>query len=165
MATKDEGSDKVIKTDRLEVRGKTLVFDNTIIQTINVSSIELGELKKAVPKFLWGLLIFGGLLFIWDSDFIGLSVVIWIIAGGLYYNMYNDKEFGLIIRLNSGFTQLIKSENQEFLKNVAIVLKNIMDGEDGQSITFNLDQRTIVDNVSGSTIVVGNATGDIVNRV
>ena len=165
MVAKNEGSDKVIKTERLEVRGKTLVFDNTIIQTINVSSIELGELKKALPKFIWGMLILGGLLFIWDSDVRGLSIVIWIIAGALYYNWYNDKEFGLIIRLNSGFTQLIKSENQEFLKNVAIVLKNIMDGKDEQSITFNLDQRTIVDNVSGSTVVVGNATGDIVNRV
>jgi hypothetical protein len=60
---------------------------------------------------------------------------------------------------------LIQSENADFLKEVLLVLKNIMDSEENKSITFNLDKRTIVDNVSGSTIVLGNATGDIVNRV
>ena len=35
-----------------------------------------------------------------------------------------------------------------------------MDNEEEGSVTFNFDQRKIVDNVTGSTVVVGNATDD-----
>jgi hypothetical protein len=77
----------------------------------------------------------------------------------------SDKEYGLIIRLNSGFTQLVISRDIDFLKNIATVLQSVMNSEKEASLTFNLDQRTIVDNVSGSTVVMGNAKGDVVNRV
>lgn len=165
MATKEESKDKIITTSLLEVRGKTLVFDNTILQIPNISSIEIGELKKPFPPYIWWMAGISVFIFLFADDYAVIALILLGIAGKLAYDWYNYHVFGIIIRLNSGLATLIQSQNADFLKEVALVMKNIMDSEQEKSITFNLDKRTIIDNVSGSTVVVGNATGDIVNRV
>jgi hypothetical protein len=165
MATKNESNDKVITTAQLEVRGKTLVFDNTILQIPNISSIEIGELKKPFPQYIFWLVGASMLTFFFADDYWVIALILLGVAGKLTNDWVTYHVFGLIIRSNSGIATLIQNKNVDFLKDVALVLKNIMDSEEEKSVTFNLDKRTIVDNVSGSTVVLGNATGDIVNRV
>jgi Sec-independent protein translocase protein TatA len=165
VTTRNKDNEKIINTARLEVRGKTLVFDNTIIQIPNISMIEIGELKTQFPHYVWLILIVGGGIYYSYLDTTWFAIIVLGIVGKIIYDWYAHHEFGLIIRLNSGLAELIQSPNAEFLKEVALILKNIMDNEEEKSITFNLDKRTIIDNVSGSTVVLGNATGDIVNRV
>ena len=46
MKTENKGNSNVITTDRLEVRGKTIVFDNTVMQISNISAVEVGEFEK-----------------------------------------------------------------------------------------------------------------------
>ncbi len=165
MKTENKRNNNVITTDRLEVRGKTIVFDNTVIQISNVSAVEVGEFEKNFPQIIWWLAIGGVLIFAFVRDLWFISLILLGIAGILLYMWFNYHMFGLIIRLNSGDTKLIKSQDVDFLKDVVFVLRNIMDSEEDRSITFNLDQRTIVDNVSGSNVVLGDVVGDVVNRL
>ncbi len=165
MKTENKSSNNVITTERLEVRGKTIVFDNTVMQIPNISVVEIGKFEKAFPQIVWFLIIGGLLIFVFARDLWFIALIFLGIAGILLYGWFNYNMFGLIIRLNSGDTKLIKSQDVDFLKDVVFVLRNIMDSEEDRSITFNLDQRTIVDNVSGSNVVLGNVGGDVVNRL
>lgn len=162
--TENEDGDKgSLDIPRIEVRGKTLVFDNSIYQISNISAVEVGTIKKPIPWLFWVILFFAGVLYL--TEYRVESVVALVAAAGTVYYWANQKEYGLIIRLNSGLTNLIVSSDLDFLRSIAVVLQNVMNSEADKSLTFNLDQRTIVDNVSGSTVVLGNTTGDIVNRV
>ena len=171
MADKSKNNDQKrdLNTARLEVRGKTLVFDNAIYQIPNISAIEVGSTTRRVPTLFWFLLVVGaGLAFVsLDGGVSPLPGLVTLVAAALIFAWYwgDRKIHGLIIRLNSGFTEVIISKQLQFLKDVAIVLREIMDGEQDRSITFNLDNRTIVDNVSDSAVIVGDAKGDVVNRV
>ena len=120
---------------------------------------------KKIPSDHLVVSDWGGNFFVFVRDFWFISLILLGVAGILLYMWFNYHMFGLIIRLNSGDTKLIKSQDSDFLKDVVFVLRNIMDSEEDRSITFNLDQRTIVDNVSGSNVVLGNVGGDVVNRL
>lgn len=126
--------------------------------------LKLVSLKK-IPSDHLVVSDWGGNFFVFVRDFWFISLILLGVAGILLYMWFNYHMFGLIIRLNSGDTKLIKSQDSDFLKDVVFVLRNIMDSEEDRSITFNLDQRTIVDNVSGSNVVLGNVGGDVVNRL
>ena len=141
-----------------------MIFNNTIYQISNISAIEAGEVYNPLYTYALNLglaSIFAILLGFGEYGVLGL-----VLAVVLYVFFYFTREYGLIIRLNSGFTQLIKNKDLEFIKDVALVIQSIMDNEEEErSITFYLDKRQIVDNVSKSNIVLGSVGGDIINRV
>ncbi|MDW8300292.1 MAG: hypothetical protein RML95_13245, partial [Anaerolineae bacterium] len=74
---------------------------------------------------------------------------------------------GLRFVTNSGESALIVSQDVEFLKQVALVIHNIMNEEMVKDINFNFDQRTIVEvgDMQSSAVVVGEIHGDLVNKV
>jgi hypothetical protein len=163
MAEQNSGNKKVIRTSRIEVRGRTLVFDNFVYQIPNISVIEVGQLEKSIPLVFWLILLAAGAGLL--LDYIGIFLLGLVVAGTMLYIWRESKEYGLIIRSNSGFTHLIRSKDLDFVKDVAVVLRNIMDGEGVESYTINLKTHQVIDNVAGSTIVMGDSTGDIVNRI
>ena len=161
-----------LETGRIRIIGKTLVFDNSIYQIPNISSVEVGMIIKPVPWLFWVLLVIGVLLtvpILIFHDLLGDSPWGFVALGlaGLVYVIYwaNRKVHGLLIRLNSGLATLIVSDELSFLKDVATVIRNVMDGNEPKSLTLNLDKRTIIDNVSGSALVLGDSIGDVINRV
>jgi hypothetical protein len=79
-------------------------------------------------------------------------------------NLRNEK-YGLQIVLNAGLVTVLVSDYMDFLVTVAITLVNIMNEVEERSITFNFDQRKIVENTSGSTVVMGNVKGSVVSNV
>jgi len=155
---------KALKTNRIEVRGKTLVFDNSIYQITNISSIEVGSSTKPIPRYFWLLLVACvGALYLENSNW--SLIAIFVTSGAFLIYWINRKVHGMLIRMNSGYTKIILSRDFGLLKSVATGLQAIMDDEskDG-SITFNLDQRTMMDHVSGSVIALKDVAGDIVNE-
>ena len=159
---------KSLKTPLLEVRGKTLIFDNSIFQIPNISALEVGKISKPIPRFFWVLLVFsfGAMAAGLEEEmFFAAGVGGFILTGIVGFSWAFRVEYGLIVRLNSGYTHLLVSKELDFLKTVAAVLQNVMNNEQERSLTINLDKRTIIDNVSNSNVVAGNSSGDIVNRV
>jgi hypothetical protein len=161
-------SEKVIKTDLLKVEGKTMVFGNTIYQIPNISQVSVIDLTttKAIPWYFWVLLVIGfGFLI---TEYFLFAILSFGIAGMIFYfytkNLRNEK-YGLQIVLNAGLVTVLVSDYMDFLVTVAITLVNIMNEVEERSITFNFDQRKIVENTSGSTVVMGNVKGSVVSNV
>lgn len=156
-----------IETDKIEIRGKTLVFHNSIFQIPNITGIIAGSTTKPIPSYIWPILIVGGILLLIDGVSRLIGFLLLALAVGLFVFYWRHRKIhGLLIVLNSGYEQLIESQDLPFLKDVATVIREIMDSESmKESITFNLDQRTIIDNVTESPIVLGNVGGNVVNRI
>ncbi len=167
---------KEIDIDTLKVRGKTLIFGNSIFYIPNISRIDVHDLsienEKSLPWYFWLLLITSFLLyFVFEQAL--LSVVFIALMGLILYNyLLKDRQFrnryGLGITLNSGSSTTMISPYLDFVKEVAVVLYNIMNSEEDKSINFHFDERKIVEiggDVSGSTVVSGHVAGDIVNSI
>lgn len=158
----------LIKTDLLKVEGKTMIFGNTIYQISNISQISVIDLTttKAIPWYFWVLLVVGAgsLMF---QKFL-FAILLFGIAGVVFYfytkNSRKEK-YGLQIVLNAGLVTVLVSDYMDFLVTVAVTLANIMNEVTERSVTFNFDQRKIVDNTSGSTVVLGNVSGSVVNSI
>lgn len=164
---------KEIKTDLLKVRDRTLVFNNSIYQIANISAVHVLDLSttKPIPRYFLLILIAGlGLLAAEDLAFIGVLVL--GLLAFLFYRYWKDKldaAYGLMIVVNAGIeaSPILVSTSSKFLKEIALTLLNIINSDEGGSVTFNFDHRRIidVDNMSGSTFVGGSVSGDIVNNV
>lgn len=164
---------KELDIDTLKVRGKTLIFGNSIFYIPNISRIDVHDLsiEKSLPWYFWLLLITSFLLyFVFEQAL--LSVVSMALMGLILYNYLKDRQFhnryGLGITLNSGSSTTMISPYLDFVKEVALVLYNIMNSEEDKSINFHFDERKIVEiggDVSGSTVVSGHVAGDIVNSI
>lgn len=93
-----------------------------------------------------------------------LFIMRWL--GGYFYSKNRHQaRYGMQIILNAGLVSVFVSNDREFLIRVALTLIDIMNGQEQRPITFNFDQRNIVDNASGSVVSFGNVGGDIVNNV
>lgn len=172
-------SDKIneIQTSIIKVRGKTLIFANSIYQIPNISSLELVDLStvKPMPKYFLWLLIAGLiLLFVPNAGLTVLGVVILCVLGWRFYSFQQNKQrtrYGLSIRLNAGIRDVIVGDDIEFLKRVILVLYNIMNSDEFKAINMNFDQRNIedksinIDQMIGSNVVTGNVNGDVVGNV
>lgn len=167
------GSDdksKEIRTGTLKVRGKTLVLENSIYYIPNISVIEVGTIRRSVPLLAVLLIIAGAFILITPrlSDFV-YAVAVFVISLNAYwiYSVLANPHHGLRFITNSGASALIISEQLSFLKQVALVLHNIMNDEMVKNINFNFDQRSIVEvgDVQSSAIVVGEVRGDLVSKL
>ncbi|MDK3155458.1 DUF6232 family protein [Kamptonema cortianum] len=168
---------KEIKTSVLKLRGKTLIFENSIYQIPNISSLELVDLSsvKPMPKyFLWLLLVGVVLLFLPHS---GMKILGLVILGVLtwlfdqYQQAKNTTRYGLSIQLNSGENPVLVSPDVEFLKRIMLVFYNIMNSDELKAFNFNFDQRQIdnksihVGTMNGSNLISGTVTGNVVSNV
>jgi len=122
------------------------------------------------------LIIIGlALLFVFPGNIKIFGVVVLAYAGWQFYQYERNKlrvRYGLKISLNSGEKPIITNSDAEFLKQMMLVLYNIMNNDEPRAVTFNLDQRQIVedksiniDSMFGSSFVSGNVTGDVVSNV
>jgi Family of unknown function (DUF6232) len=172
----EQDSSNEIKTSFLKVRGKTLIFRNSIYQIANISSLDLVDLSttKPIPRyFIWLLLIGLFLLFMPDNIKI-LGVVTLGVLGWLFYQYQQNKSrtrYGVGIRLNSGTRTVIVSDDIEFLTRVMLALNNIMNSDEVSAVNFNFDQRKIEDNsisidqMLGSNVITRSVVGDVASNV
>jgi Family of unknown function (DUF6232) len=172
----EQDNSNEIKTSFLKVRGRTLIFRNSIYQISNIASLDLVDLSttKPIPRyFIWLLLI--GLIFLFIPGNIKiLGIAVLGVLGWLFYQYEQNKSrtrYGVSIRLNSGTRTIVVSDDIEFLTRVMLVLNNIMNSDEVSAVNFNFDQRQIEDKsisigqMLGSNVVTGSVVGDVASNV
>ncbi len=171
MGGRDDGN--VQRTTELKLRGRTLIFGNTIYQLRNIASLEVVDLTtiKRFPMYIVLLGLVGLFLFSnRNTTLVGIGLL--ALSGYLAYNWYNtrtNERFGLSIITNAGSlgSVTLVSKDLDFLKQIAITINNLMNSEDeAKAISFNFDQRKIdIETMTNSSLVAGNVHGDLVNNV
>lgn len=165
---------KELKTDLLKIRGKTLVFKNTIYQIPNIAAIETVSFSASIPWFA----ILGALLALWlitNGSFlfvVGVAIGAW--SGFSLYKYWQRKtQYGLLILLNAGIeaSTVIVSPDMEFIQRASLTLYHIMNDDDyDRAVNISFDQRQIqevsISDITSSTIVTGSTVrGDVVNTI
>lgn len=172
----------LIKTSLLKVIDNTIVFDNTVYQIRNISTVAVADLTKtyaintSVPSWYWFLLVLGIILI----GFYGLGILILIYVGWLFLHHRNLEKsrtvenYGLSIGMNSGEGVILTSKSKDFVLAIVVTLYRIMNNEEAKALSFNFDTLKIdriedrsinIEKSYGSAINSGQITGDVVNNV
>lgn len=178
----NESHSKTIKTSLLKIVNNTVIFDDTVYQVRNISTVSLADLtetyaiNQSVPSWYWFLLALGVILL----AFYGLGIFILIFVGWLFYQHSSlDKSrtverYGLRIRMNSGEGVILTSKSKDFVLIIVLTLYNIMNSDEPKAVAFNFDTLRIdriedksinIEKSYGSTVVSGQVAGDVVNNV
>jgi len=151
----------------LRIRANTLVMGNSIYPIENISAITFSDLRKPVPTFVWILLGVGVVCVLTVFlALIGIPLVLFAVY--LLYLNWKSKaaaDFSLAIQMNGGNTATVMSNNEAFLKGIALELYEVVEFEKVSNTTFNIDRSVKIDNITGSVVPVGGVRGDIVNNV
>lgn len=163
------------KTPILKLRGKTMIFGNTIYQISNLAVVEVIDLTttKRLPAYIVYMFLIGLIVLLFVNSgtrLIGLALM--GLAIYLYFQFQQtrtDEKYGLSIVTNAGElgSSILVSRDAGFLKQIAVTINNLMNTEDEtKAINFNFDQRKIdVETMTNSTLVAGNVSGDVVGSV
>ena len=172
----------LIKTSLLKVIDNTLVFDNTVYQIRNISTLALADLTEvyaintSVPSWYWFLLALGFILI----AFYGLGILILIYVGWLFLQHRNleksrtVEKYGLSIGMNSGEGVILTSNSKDFVLAIVLALYSIMNTKEAKALAFNFDTLKIdriedksikIEKSYGSAVISGQITGDVVNNV
>ena len=172
----------LIKTSLLKVIDNTLVFDNTVYQIRNISTVALADLTEvyaintSVPSWYWFLLALGLILI----AFYGLGILILIYVGWLFLQHRNleksrtVEKYGLSIGMNSGEGVILTSNSKDFVLAIVLALYSIMNTKEAKALAFNFDTLKIdriedksikIEKSYGSAVISGQITGDVVNNV
>lgn len=151
-------TNREIRTESLNIHGNCMEFEgeDTIIQLSNISLVTTGYIEpKAFPLQSLFFLIAGIMVFFLQSRVLALLGLFSVITGGIMiYAWYTRNERAaqlkkLMITINSGNTFTIFFQDQEFLKQVIQVLKNIISNPGHLSdVTFNIKDNTFMENSS-----------------
>lgn len=183
---KIESKNTPTSTDSLlKIRGRTLIFGDTIFQ---ISNIAVVGVAKIVTPFPWASLIFLGVsLFSFYTQYqlsassrfrtneIGEYGIVGFVTGVIFVVWFmgwlsDSQKTGLHIITNAGEVGsiLIVSGQTEFLRQVALTLRNIMDSEyEDINATIHIHQRNItIEGVNNANIAVDSqVSGNIVNAI
>jgi Family of unknown function (DUF6232) len=172
---------KPIETPLLKVVNNTIVFDNTVYQIRNISTVALADLTQtyaintSVPSWYWFLLVLGFFLI-----FAVIGVFILMFVAWLFWQHRNleksrtVKKYGLRIRMNSQEKVILTSNSKEFVLAIVLTLHRIMNTEEMKALQFNFDTLKIdriedrsiaIEKSYGSTINSGQIAGDAVNNI
>lgn len=172
---------KTIKTSVLKIVKNTIVFDNTVYQIRNVSTIALADFTKeqainqSVPIWYWLLLGVGVV-----SIFFVVGIFILIFVAWLFYQhsqlekTRTIENYGLRIRMTSGEETILVSKNKNFVLTIVLTLYNIINSDEPKAVKFNfetlqidkIEDRSIsIESSYGSSIVSGQVEGDVVNNI
>lgn len=176
---KHESDNVEIKTPLLKIVNNTIVFDNTVYQIRNISTVAFSNLKrkrKNVPQWYWFLLGLGVILIAVNG--IGFLIVFFVVLLFQKHNELQEKRtkenYGLRIKMNSGEEVILVSEEKDFVLRVVLTIHNIMNSDQTENVIFDFQTRHIyqiedksihLGNSSNSTVVSGNIDGDVVNNV
>ena len=172
---------KPIETPLLKVLNNTIVFDNTVYQIRNISTVALADLTKtyaintSVPSWYWFLLVLGFCLIF---AFIGVFILMFV--AWLFWQHRNleksriVKRYGLRVSMNSQEEVILTSYSKDFVLAIVLTLHRIMNTEETKALQFNFETLTIeriedrsisIEKTYGSTINSGQIAGDAVNNV
>lgn len=161
----------------LTITNKTMTWGGTVWQLNNITRLfkfiepkenELPnnpEKIKEMTKFLTyaiGVFVIG-----WIFSWTGLKAISVIIGAGLGYYIYKMKEennatpktynkYYLKIETAAGSTDVFHSLDELFIDRLISKINDVMQHKDDTTnLTVNIDNSTVIDNISGSTVVTG----------
>lgn len=152
-----------IKTDKMELSGNVLRYDDSIIQLSNISFLSIG--KQSPKKYpFWAIL---GAIASFVAMVISSSVwLVWVsllcVVFLTYVFLYNQEltEY-LIIDMNCGKSLLFPYEDRVFLKRVVDTLQECFEKESGQcKIDFYNCKISDLKMAQGNIIEKSNVIGD-----
>jgi hypothetical protein len=170
----NDSSDFETKGGIIAIRGQVMVLRNHVLLIQNISSISVTNLsyEKRIPIWAWWLLAINVVATLILSQFHDklsaltlVSTIIVVIAMYIYYSKRKVASFALRIIMNAGNKFFVWSADAGFLKAIAKTLCSVISEKTQRSLTFNVDNRQVFDNVQNSVIALGNVSGDIVNSV
>jgi hypothetical protein len=188
---KDKKNEEEIqrKISQLDVIKNVLVFENTVYQLQNLTTIQLADLteekttysekRAAQPKFPiygWFLLILGILTLAAGIGFLILLYVGWMFwtsrgATETVSKTEIQEKYGLKISMNSGEQMIFVSRSKDFVLNVIQQLLIVITSDEPKALTINFDNLQVEDrsiNIGeshGSLLVSGSIAGDLVSNV
>jgi hypothetical protein len=152
----------------LRIRESTLVIGNSIYPIANISTITFSDLRTPVPKIVW-ILLGCGVICLPIGEAATVIGVLLLIAAAYFYTLYTNTksaaDFVLSVRMNGGNAAMVASNDEDFLKAIALELYEVIELEKASNTTFNISQRTMIDSITGSTVTIAGIQGDIVNNV
>jgi hypothetical protein len=149
----------------LKIRENTLVIGDAIYPIANISTINVLE-RKGVPLVVWIYLGLGLLLFLTPLRIAAFAFWFLALAAFIRYMITRPStQYLLAIQMNGGNVANVASNNEEFLKAIALELYEVIELEVASNTTFNIDQRVRIDAITGSTVGITGIRGDIVNNV
>ncbi len=115
---------------KLTINKNTFCFKNTVIQISNITSVNLGTIKKKIPRAFFVMLIIGFFMLIsgsiqsnslFKSDdgnvTLGIGMIIILISGvAILSRVGTGSNYYIVLSLNSGEKICFFSKNSEFLK-------------------------------------------------
>ena len=124
--------DKAIETPSLLIKKNIMIWDRTMIQLSNISSVSAEDVPLEVFPIWAALMIIGG-IFIGEVSI--LLTIVFLAAGALWIyswvesNKKRKESAILTIRMNSGQTFYFTFDNRNFLDHVSgVIQNNIIDG-------------------------------------
>ncbi len=172
-------NDRSRKGTILKVLDKTLIFDDIVYQISNVSRISALDRVDEInplPWYFWVILVFwvlsgsvNGFRFFEEISFYVLLFVIFrsIVFPFLkfIYITSQRQRYGVYIELSSGTSTILYGADMSFIREIVVQITDVMNSEKDVNYTVNFDQRQIVDNLTGSTVVMGGMSGgNVTNR-
>jgi len=175
----------MISTELIAIVENTLIFDNTVYQVCNISSVALQDLTETyainskIPAWYWALLVLGlSLLFGRSLEFILLAIFLigcFILLLRRHSNLEKTRtveKYGLRLMMNSTETIIFTSSNKDFILAVILSIYRVLNSEKPQAMTFNFKTFQVEDksvNIGGSNygspIVSGQVSGDVINNL
>ncbi|GGA11229.1 DUF6232 family protein [Okeania sp. KiyG1] len=135
-----------VEVSVLKVRGKTLIYKDTVYQINNITSIRYIELKtteKRTKRFSTlrfigaGLLIFIAIILLQSPNknfqiFGLLLIIVDILLLCHHRPNKTSQKYGLVIEGNSGYKNIIVSPNSGWIRTVIVNLCDVMNSEQGK---------------------------------
>ncbi len=157
-----------VKPSVLKIRGKTLIYKNTIYQISNITSISLIEVEKtkkttsnfSIVRVIGSVLLISiGIILLQyqniNFQIFGLLLIIVDILLLCHYRPNRtSEEYGLVIEGNSGYKNTIISPNKLLIQNIIVELWFVMNSgsEKLKPSTFNFNDYSINGNIVGTNI-------------
>ena len=160
MATPNPlGSNQSITLERnkvITITKRTVRFSYNVYQTHNITGFSEGEVD--IGKIPEGIII----VFLLVSSIVGMgnsgvAVLLGLVAlGGIMWNFYKPKHYGLLLTLNSGDKTLFTTTQKESLKQVIGVIYEFIESEKEATYQISISNSEvsgnfIQGNVGGST--------------
>ena len=185
--------EKILEVNVLKVSGNSLIFDNTIYQISNITSVQLSSsserYENPLPSwikvsFTVGVLFVVTAFIIKDSYDNNIALILGVLSVAFFLLSYfgytshkpylEHYEHGLNIMLTSGQNPVFISDNEDFIKQIVMSLYQVISDDEhrDKTITYNFTDNKIsyenhlkINSVHGSNVVSGSVKGDVVNNI
>lgn len=158
----------------LNITNKIISYNHQVIQTSNISSIDLKEeIQTRKRNWVWviigGFLMFSSLTPLAEIARIGTNPslgTMFILIGGLmgvggFFLIKRNlggvkrlKNYILQIQTNAGSVELFSNTDYDFINGVRSRIQEALNSDNSLNIVYNMDNKTIINNPTGNITII-----------